>query len=101
MERAHATLKQIYFIILSTFILLPSISFSADKKYSDEEIRQRMISESIAAYSGNCPCPYNIMRNGKRCGKFSAYIKPGGYSPLCYPRDITDEMVKKYRERMK
>ena len=29
------------------------------------------------------------MRNGKECGKRSAYSKPGGYEPLCYVSDIT------------
>jgi hypothetical protein len=28
------------------------------KKLSDAQIRQILIDESIAAYSGNCPCPY-------------------------------------------
>ena len=49
-----------------------------------------MIKESIANYPGKCPCPYSIMSNGKKCGKRSAYSKPGGYEPLCYVSDITD-----------
>ena len=28
------------------------------------------------------------MSNGKKCGKRSAYSKPGGYQPLCYISDI-------------
>jgi len=38
------------------------------------------------------------MRNGRRCGGNSAYSKPGGASPLCYARDVTDEMVERYRK---
>ncbi len=64
---------------------------------SDDQIRQQIIHESIESYPGNCPCPYNLARNGSRCGKRSAYSKPGGYSPLCYPGDVTDENVKAYR----
>ncbi len=52
---------------------------------------EQMINESIANYPGKCPCPYSIMSNGKKCGKRSAYSKPGGYEPLCYISDITDE----------
>ena len=48
-----------------------------------------MIKESIANYPGKCPCPYSIKSNGKKCGKRSAYSKPGGYEPLCYVSDIT------------
>ncbi len=65
---------------------------------SDAQIRQILIDESIAAYPGNCPCPYNTARNGSRCGKRSAYSRPGGAAPLCYPSDVTNEMVKAYRE---
>ena len=31
------------------------------------------------------------MSNGNKCGKRSAYSKPGGYEPLCYISDITGE----------
>lgn len=36
---------------------------------SDSEIRQLLIQQSISSYSGSCPCPYNVMRNGRRCGE--------------------------------
>lgn len=35
-------------------------------------------------YVGTCDCPYDLMRNGKRCGGNSAYSKPGGRNPQCY-----------------
>jgi hypothetical protein len=62
------------------------------------QVRQAMIRASIAGYPGNCPCPYSIMRNGRNCGSRSAYSKPGGATPLCYPRDISDAMVEQYRK---
>jgi hypothetical protein len=70
----------------------------AKKPLSDGQIRQILIDESIAAYSGNCPCPYSTARNGSRCGKRSAYSRPGGEAPLCYPKDVTAEMVQAYRD---
>ena len=73
----------------------------ADKKtkpLSDSQVRQILIAESIAAYSGNCPCPYSRARNGSRCGRRSAYDRPGGEAPLCFERDVTDEMVQQYRD---
>ena len=66
---------------------------------SDGQIKRLMIQESLARYSGNCPCPYNVDRARRRCGKRSAYSKPGGASPLCYNSDVTQRMVDAYRTR--
>jgi len=66
---------------------------------SDAAIKQRLIRQSIAAYSGSCPCPYNVDRAGRSCGRRSAYSRPGGASPLCYPRDVTPAMVRAARRR--
>jgi hypothetical protein len=68
------------------------------KRLSDAQIRQILIDESIAAYSGNCPCPYSTMRNGRSCRGRSAYSRPGGEAPLCYAKDVTAEMVRAYRD---
>lgn len=66
---------------------------------SDAEIRREIIRESIARYSGNCPCPYNRDRAGRKCGGRSAYSRPGGKSPKCYPDDVSDAEVAAYRAR--
>jgi len=71
---------------------------SAFAQASDAAIKQKLIRQSIASYSGSCPCPYNTMRNGASCGGRSAYSRPGGESPLCYPSDVTPAMVKSYRQ---
>jgi hypothetical protein len=68
-------------------------------KKTDAQIRQDIIAASIAAYRGNCPCPYNVDRRGHRCGARSAYSRPGGAMPLCYERDVTEKMVDDYRKR--
>jgi hypothetical protein len=72
---------------------------AAVAELSDEAIRKALIQQSIAAYPGNCPCPYNVDRAGRQCGRRSAYSKQGGYSPLCYAADITPEMIARYRNR--
>jgi hypothetical protein len=68
------------------------------KPLSDAQIKAILIDESIAAYSGNCPCPYSTARNGSRCGRRSAYDREGGAAPLCYAKDVSAEMVKEYRD---
>ena len=83
---------------LILFLMCFTFSVFADGTVlSDSQIRKILITQSINQYSGNCPCPYNRARNGSRCGKRSAWSRPGGYAPLCFERDISDKMVKDYR----
>jgi hypothetical protein len=66
---------------------------------SDGDIRRLMIERSLSSYSGSCPCPYNTDRAGRSCGGRSAYSRPGGASPLCYPSDISDAQAETFRSR--
>jgi hypothetical protein len=63
---------------------------------SDDAIRRSIIEQSIAGYAGSCPCPYNVDRGGRRCGGRSAYSRPGGASPICYPSDVPASAVAAY-----
>ena len=69
-------------------------------KLSDAEIRLLLVRESVASYSGACPCPESRNSRGARCGGNSAYSRPGGTSPLCYPTDVTDAMIQRYRDAL-
>lgn len=69
------------------------------KRLTDLAIRKVLIRESIAAYPGNCPCPYSTASNGSRCGGRSAWSRPGGEAPYCYPQDVPDEEVQAYRQQ--
>jgi hypothetical protein len=80
------------------FAAEPRAENGSQKRLSDAQIKKLLIAESIAAYDGNCPCPYSRARNGSRCGKRSAYSREGGAAPLCYPNDVTVEMVQAYRD---
>ena len=66
----------------------------------DSEIRRLLIEDSIVKYPGNCPCPYFTDRAGRSCGRRSAYSRAGGYSPLCYPQDVSDEMIAAFRKKL-
>ena len=85
--------------ILLIFLLLFPGGYSKAEYLPDEHIKKFIIQESISQYPGNCPCPYNSARNGSRCGGRSAYSRAGGYSPICYPEDVTKEMIKRYRQK--
>ncbi|MGI0480552.1 hypothetical protein ACN4EE_07155 [Geminocystis sp. CENA526] len=39
------------------------------------------------SYQGSCDCPYDFAKNGSICGGRSAYLRPGGYEPICYLDD--------------
>ena len=68
----------------------------------DEQIRQQIIQNSVSQYLATghpCACPYNVARNGSQCGKRSAYSRPGGAAPLCYPPDVSDEMVADWKRQ--
>jgi hypothetical protein len=64
---------------------------------SDDEIRRLLIQASIAAYNGACPCPETRNAQGERCGRNSAYSRGGGNRPLCYPSDVSNAMVERFR----
>jgi len=97
------TRTDFFSIFIALSIAAASAANAAETKpsgqLSNDQIKQEIIRQSIASYPGNCPCPYNTMRNGLRCGGNSAYSRPGGRSPICYPSDVTDEMVEKYRKQ--
>ncbi len=85
-------------IVATVGAMLASVSSPAEaQKLSDAAIRQKIIKASIAAYPGNCPCPYNSDRAGRNCGRRSAYNRAGGYAPLCYASDISAAEVRAYR----
>lgn len=84
--------------LFCVILFVSGLAVGAQQNLTDDEIRRILIRQSIATYSGNCPCPYNTDSAGRRCGKRSAYSKPGGASPLCYPQDVTEEMIERYRK---
>lgn len=72
----------------------------AREQPDDSEIRQKIIDQSVAAYTATghpCACPYNSARNGSSCGGLSACSRRGGASPVCYPSDVSDQMVSDWK----
>jgi hypothetical protein len=91
---------RLFNLVVAVCLAFASLGAQTKSKVeTDAQIRQELIRRSIAGYSGNCPCPYNTDRAGRSCGRRSAYSRPGGASPLCYPDDVTKEMVDAYRAR--
>lgn len=87
-----------FVLLILAFFIAPAAGQTA-QPMTDDQIRQAIIAESIRSYPGRCPCPYNSASNGSRCGKRSAWSKPGGRDPICYPNEIPKEMVDRFRKR--
>ena len=79
-------------------LLFTSQVFADNKNFTDSQIKQMIIQQSINSYPGRCPCPYHAASNGSRCGGRSAYSRSGGYSIICYEEDVDNAMVTSYRE---
>ena len=85
---------------LTSFLTALAITFAAQPAFArptEAQIKQKIIDASINSYPGNCPCPYNTDRAGRRCGGRSAYNRAGGYSPKCYPSDVSAAEARAYR----
>jgi hypothetical protein len=83
--------------------VLASLAFPArgfGQALTDQQIIERFIQESREAYYSTghpCACPYDHARDGSACGARSAYTRPGGAEPKCYPKDITNADIEAYR----
>jgi hypothetical protein len=91
-------------IIAAAIFALLAVTAPAQAKAppTDADLRQQIIQDGVASYQATghpCACPYNSARNGSNCGKRSAYSRPGGASPLCYPSDVTDQMVADWKQQ--
>ena len=89
---------------LAAALLLPPSAVSAQTfncPIPVPTLKEQMIRESTARYPGNCPCPYNRDARGHRCGKRSAWNRVGGAAPLCFPEDISADMVREFCEVLK
>jgi hypothetical protein len=85
---------------LTALLILTATPVFALEPMTDAQVREAVIKDSIAAYLATghpCACPYNLARNGSQCGGRSAYSRPGGAEPLCYPKDVSDGMVTDWR----
>jgi len=84
-------------------ITIISLSLIMPAKLTAQENKQlidTVIQKSIGDYKlnhGPCPCPYNINRANRKCGKSSAYIRAGGQAPKCFPKDVTAEDLQKLK----
>ena len=85
-------------VMILSGLMSSETALAKTSRLSDEQVKQQIIEESIASYPGVCACPFNSARNGSSCGKRSAWSKAGGYSPVCYTKEVTRDMVAQWRQ---
>lgn len=69
-------------------------------KLTDIAIMALIIAATVATYKSTgkpCACPADKASNGSSCGGRSAWSRPGGAKPKCFPTDISADMIKAYR----
>ena len=82
--------------LLAAATLLGALPAAAQR---DEDIRRLIVEDSLARFSGYCPCPYSYDR-GEQCAEKSVYSRRIDPYLYCYPADVHWRDVQAYRERM-
>ncbi len=91
--------RRLALTLAAVLVALPAVALQPSTM-TDDQVRQAMIQQSVAAYNATghpCACPYQSDHAGHSCGRRSAYSRPGGAVPLCYPEDVTPGMVQDWR----
>jgi hypothetical protein len=84
-------------------IALAALAFAAAPAFAESvpEPHATIIAQSVAAYPGPCACPWSTKKDGRKCGKASAYSKPGGKRLICFAEDVTAEDLAAFQPEAK
>lgn len=64
---------------------------------ADNRLRDELIARSVAAYSGQCPCPWSTRRGGAACGDRSSYAQGNRRGLYCFRKDIPAAVLAQHR----
>ncbi|VAW20338.1 hypothetical protein MNBD_ALPHA12-2287 [hydrothermal vent metagenome] len=59
-------------------------------------IEQEVVNWAIANYNAACPCPFSLDSFGDQCGAQSAWTLKTLNAPVCYPSEVTSDMIAKF-----
>ena len=78
---------------------MSSVAPAVARDAQSDATARSIIRDCAAIYHSRrpCACPEDRARNGSRCGRRSAYTRPGGARPLCYVTDVTEGEIADYR----
>lgn len=86
-------------VLAAVFVFVSEMAIAKSNQLTDDQVKQRIIDDSIASYPGTCACPFNTARNGSSCGRRIAWSKAGGASPICYKKEISKAMIKEWHQQ--
>jgi len=92
-----------FFRAVGVAVLWPALVWAqpAPKpQLTDQQVAEIIVHDIREAYyrTGHpCACREDLARNGSRCGKRSAYSRPGGAEPYCYVTDVPAAAIARYR----
>src|SRR4051794_4919718 len=78
---------------------LPSVPPQALQDLSDDRVRQDVMRGSQARYAGRCVCRYQTEDSSRRSCKGRHEVIKVKPIPLCYPAQVSDMMIREWRQR--
>src|SRR3984957_16745022 len=78
---------------------LHTVSPEALQQLSNERVRQKIIEDSQARYAGRCVCQYMTQDSRQRSCKGRREVIKTKPLPICYPSQVTPEMVSRWRRQ--
>jgi hypothetical protein len=85
-------------VLAAAFVFVSDMAIAKSNQLTDDQVKQKIIDDSIASYPGTCACPFNTARNGSSCGAAALGVKRR-YSPICYKKEVSKEMIKEWRQQ--
>ena len=65
-------------VLVAVFVFVSEMAIAKSNQLSDDQVKQRIIDDSIASYPGTCA---------------------GGASPICYKKEISKAMIKEWHQQ--
>jgi hypothetical protein len=87
-------------VAFAAIVLWANIAHAQSAKLTDAQVADKIIQVSREDYYATghpCACPYDRAQNGSSCGGRSAYSRPGGAEPKCFPKDVSKAEIITYR----
>jgi hypothetical protein len=78
---------------------LTTVPPQALKELSDDRVRQKIMAESQSRYAQRCVCPYQVEDSRHRSCKGRHEVIKTKPIPICYPAEVSDAMIKQWRQR--
>jgi hypothetical protein len=100
-QRYRRTGTLIFVAVLALAALYVWASVAHAQSLTNAQVACKIIVASRNAYYATghpCACPYDHARNGNVCGGRSAYSRPGGAEPKCYPKDVSSAEIGAFRK---